>query len=222
MRIVMVLLFALTGLLTGWLVNLASDYLPLHGEGSRIYWPATVSPLFGKRSSVPSFWLDLSIEVLTLLIFAWFGLRFGLSGTGLLLAAGYVLFLLIAVIDWKYRLILNSVTYPAIIAVLAVHSLILHNDLRAILVGGLLAFGVFYLVFQLRPGQLGGGDVKLAGLIGLTFGFPQVLGALLVGAGVGGAAAVYLLLRRAGKHYRIPYAPFLCFGAIVILLYYSL
>ncbi len=221
----MALVLAFAGLLIGWLLNMASDYLPLHGdvpEAKRLPYPATFALLSGKRARISSFGLHLTAELLTMLAFGWLGIRFGLSGTFFILAAGFALFLLIALIDWKYRLILNSVTYPAIIAVLGLQALVLHNDIRSIIVGGMLAFGVFYMVFMLKPGQLGGGDVKLAGLIGLTFGFPQVLGALLVGAGVGGAAAGYLLLRSAGRQHRIPYAPFLCFGAIAILLYYSL
>jgi prepilin signal peptidase PulO-like enzyme (type II secretory pathway) len=74
---------------------------------------------------------------------------------------------------------------------------------------------------------LGGGDVKLALLIGLALGFPTVLWALLVGVGSGAVTAVTLLIisRRQpqkqawNRKSQIPYAPFLCLGAIIALLY---
>ncbi|MBK9613771.1 A24 family peptidase [Candidatus Amarobacter glycogenicus] len=85
--------------------------------------------------------------------------------------------------------------------------------------GGGLALAAFVLAAWLRPGDLGGGDVKLAALIGLIFGFPGVLWPLLLGVGLGGMAAAYLLLRGYGRRYHIPYAPFLSLGVFIARLY---
>ncbi len=70
----------------------------------------------------------------------------------------------------------------------------------------------------LQPGNLGGGDIKLALVMGALFGFPSVLLALLVGVGTGAIAAI-LLLRGKGKTAKMAYAPYLCLGAFVILLF---
>lgn len=220
----MIFAFALLGLLLGWLVNAASEYLPRFatkppsGLSARVPGLALLQFLPGHRSAAPYFRLHLGIELLSAAFLAGLGVTRSFNVAWGLLVFSFLVFLLIAVIDLKYRLILNIVTYPAIVVVLLVQLLILQQDVRVILVGGLLAFSIFFLVSYLKPGQLGGGDVKLAALIGLTFGFPQVLLALLVGAGVGAVAAGVLLARRAGLDYRIPYAPFLCFGAMITLL----
>jgi prepilin signal peptidase PulO-like enzyme (type II secretory pathway) len=223
----MLVVFVLTGLLVGWLLNIASDYLPRFAA-TPPQLPDAVRALaiiaILDRRHTNSIWLrlHLAVELLTAAFFLWLGARGDSAVNIVVLAATFSVFMLIAIIDLKYRLVLNVVTYPAMIATIAVQSFVLHHDLRSVIVGGGLAFGVFFLVATLKPGQLGGGDVKLAALIGLTFGFPGVLWALLVGAGAGGVMALILLSRRAGMKYRIAYAPYLCFGAIAILMYYSL
>ena len=79
---------------------------------------------------------------------------------------------------------------------------------------------VFLLAALIRRGGLGGGDIKLAALIGLVVGFPEVLWALAAGIVAGGIAALILVfLARWEIKSHIPYAPFLCLGAIIALLY---
>lgn len=223
----MVVIGLIVGLLVGWLVNVASDYLPRYATKPPVLPAMQVAPaILGvtnrERQAAPWFKLHLALEVLMAVFFGWLGLRGSFPAEALVVAIAVPLFVLIALIDLKYRLVLNVVVYPAMVLAVIAQVALLHQDVRYILVGGGLAFGVFFLAANLRPGQLGGGDVKLALLMGLMFGFPQVLFALLVGAGAGGIAAVYLLTRRAGMKHTIPYAPFLCFGAIAVLLYHSL
>jgi leader peptidase (prepilin peptidase)/N-methyltransferase len=90
----------------------------------------------------------------------------------------------------------------------------------AVLLGGAFGFAIFALAAFVRPGGLGGGDVKLATLIGLVFGFPNALWALMIGIFVGGTLAIFMLLSHRGdSKSEIPYAPFLCLGALVALYY---
>ncbi|MCA9973983.1 MAG: prepilin peptidase [Anaerolineales bacterium] len=136
------------------------------------------------------------------------------------LAAPVFCFLwLISLIDLKYRLVPNLLVYPALVVVLLHHLLLRPYSLAALLLGGGMAFAIFALTAWLRPGDLGGGDVKLATLIGFAFGFPDVLWALILGIGLGGAAAILLFLRTRNLKLHIPYAPFLCLGAWIALLY---
>jgi leader peptidase (prepilin peptidase)/N-methyltransferase len=94
------------------------------------------------------------------------------------------------------------------------------GDALAVLVGGAFGFAIFAAVALVRPGELGGGDVKLATWIGFVFGFPNALWALMVGVFAGGAIAVVLLASHRGdSKSEMPYAPFLCLGALVALLY---
>lgn len=202
---------AVIGIAAGWGINLLAVWLARIGAGVEDTLPgfALADLLRGRRPA----WLDVAVELGTGLFCGWAAL----TGNWVLLVA-YLFFALIAVIDLRYRLVLNIVTYPAIVIVLLGNLLVLHADPRHILLGGGLAFGIFFLTAWLKPDDLGWGDVKLAALLGFAFGFPQILWALLVGGGLGAVVAL-LLLRQHGKKYTIPYAPFLCLGAMIALLY---
>jgi len=162
----------------------------------------------------------LSVELLTAVLFAYLWGRFGPSWRLLLLALGCSFLLLVAIIDLRYRRVLNVLLYPAMAATLALHSLPSQGDTFAALLGGAVGLLPFLLVALVRPGGIGPGDVKLAFLIGLMVGFPQVVWALSLGILAGGVVALILLLtQRRGLESRIPYAPFLCFGAVLTLIY---
>jgi len=85
---------------------------------------------------------------------------------------------------------------------------------------GAVVTGVYFLVLFLLPGGgVGGGDVRLAPVIGALLGwlgrFELFLG-LAAGALIGGLAAVALLLaRRVGLKSHIAYGPAMCLGAWV-------
>ncbi len=196
----------LLGLLVGWLVNWASDALPRRlGRATAV-----------KRDD--AWWVVAGMSVAvaggTAVLFLYFGRQ-----EQWLALPTVAFFLLIALIDARYRLVFNVLVYPAIGLVLLYQLSAGTHAFLAVLLGGGLAFGAFALVAWLRPGSLGGGDVKLAALIGLLFGFPGVLWPLLMGVGAGGLAAGYWLWRGNGRAHHIPYAPFLCLGVILALIY---
>jgi prepilin signal peptidase PulO-like enzyme (type II secretory pathway) len=206
-------IFALAGLFAGWMVHQAADFLPrfspnIEKPPARLAAPA----VWDAVNARPRPWLGLhvGVELLSAAVFAWLGMRHA----GLVYAASYVLLLLVAVIDIKYRLVLNILVYPMMVA-----AMLINHNLLSLSLGGLFTFSVFFLTAWLMPGSIGGGDVKLAVLFGLFFGFPSVLWALLVGAGSGALAAVFLLTRRKNRRSQIAYAPYLCLGAMVALLF---
>jgi prepilin signal peptidase PulO-like enzyme (type II secretory pathway) len=214
---------ALTGIVIALAAIWASDLLPRLSASARSHQPdrPCASHLFGSQWR----WLHGASLLVSAGFAAYLWARFGETGQSLLLGGLYGFLLLITLIDLKYRLVLNLLTYPALALTLAVQAVTRRSEVGAALVGAALAFSMFFLAALLRPGDLGGGDVKLAALIGLWFGFPSALWALLVGVGLGGAAAASLALaaRRDGRtqpgRIHLPYAPFLCLGALAALLY---
>ncbi len=84
------------------------------------------------------------------------------------------------------------------------------------LLAGALGYGLFYLIYILSRGGMGGGDVRLAGLLGLVLGLKQLACALLI-AFVAGAIVSLLLLAsgRANRKTAIPFGPFLAIGCYV-------
>jgi len=223
----MMVLVGVIGWLAGWLINRASDYLPRFASTrapEKLARPITIPALVALASGRAAWrdgWTRLHavVEAGSAVFFGVMWWQLGATTALLFTLVGYCFFALIAVIDFKYRLVLNVLTYPALVALLVFNLLALPEQRTAILLGGGMAFAIFFLTAWLRPGELGGGDVKLATVIGVTFGFPQMLLALLVGAGIGAGVAVMMMLtRQAGRKTRIPYAPFLCLGAMALLL----
>lgn len=217
MMVIPLLGIGAVGIFAGWLICRAADYAPRFAA-DRALRKSAVRPL-----TPPASWaalrgpvdrLALGVELLSaavlMLCFARFGINLAFAST----VAVYLLFLLIAVIDLKHRLILNAMTYPALVL-----ALLFSPNPPLAAAGGAFVFVLFALAAWLKPGQLGGGDVKLAALLGVIFGFPGALWALWVGAGLGAVVALALLLRKWDFGRTMPYAPFLCFGALVALLY---
>jgi leader peptidase (prepilin peptidase)/N-methyltransferase len=125
----------------------------------------------------------------------------------------------IAVIDLRTRRIPDALLVPAAFAATLLAAL--HGSLVVALAAGVGAFVSFWLLRRLsvREGNaaLGGGDVKLAGLIGLACG-PSLPMALLVGTGIGAALALALLLAGRPRRSFFPYGPALAVGAVVAIL----
>lgn len=83
-------------------------------------------------------------------------------------------------------------------------------------VGGALMFA-FYLLLRAAGGGMGGGDVKLAGVLGLALGWsgwPALAVGAVAGFVLGGLyGALLLALRRAGRRTAVPFGPWMLLGA---------
>lgn len=114
--------------------------------------------------------------------------------------------------------------YPATVALLVAAALVERDGaalVRSLLAGAALLGG--YLVLALlRAGGLGGGDVKLAGLVGLAlgwWGWPTVLWGAALGFVLSAAASLALLaLRRVRRQDAVAFGPFLLGGALLAVL----
>jgi leader peptidase (prepilin peptidase) / N-methyltransferase len=133
-----------------------------------------------------------------------------------------VLSIMLAVVDAQTHRLPNRYVLPGILtgAVLLSAAALLAGDparLLSTLGGGAACFAVFFVLRMLARGALGGGDVKLAGLIGVHLGFvgwEAVLAGPIVGIVLAGLSALILLAaRRAGPRSRIALGPFLLAGA---------
>ena len=127
-----------------------------------------------------------------------------------------VLLLAIAIIDIRSRQIPNKLLLIGIIVTLP--SIFLLGSFLSGVIGGCVGFVLFGILYLVAPDKVGAGDVKLACLIGLMVGFPLVLLslslAILIGGVISWALVAFKRVRVSGN---IPFAPFLCSGAIVSL-----
>ncbi|HET6985035.1 MAG TPA: prepilin peptidase [Kribbella sp.] len=133
----------------------------------------------------------------------------------------------LAAIDIAVQRLPNRLTlllYPGLIALFGLATAVAGHPsylLRALL-GGLVLGGGYFVLALLSRGQLGGGDVKLAGGIGIALGW---LGwpTLLVGASLGfvlmGVVSLVLLIAgRITLQHSISFGPFMLGGALVAIL----
>jgi leader peptidase (prepilin peptidase)/N-methyltransferase len=146
--------------------------------------------------------------------------RHGLDPRGALAAGVLFVVVVLAAIDLRWGLLPNRIVIPAAGAVLAAQLAVSPAHAAECAVAAAGAAALLLLPGLLEPGAVGMGDVKLAALLGATFGahvIPALTLGFLAAAPVAGAL---LVLRRAGAGPRrsIPMGPFLGFGAAVALL----
>lgn len=229
------LIYGLLGLLTGSLLNFTCDFLPLwrrgqaslrsylRGHGVQVAWLNWLrNQRWLPRIRHSPFGRGLAVELVTASLFAILWQYYGLSSRLLLMTLYTCLFVIIFVIDLEHRLVLNVVTLGATLVALAASLVQPNPSISSALLGGVVGFGLFYLLAIAYPGAMGAGDVKLAGVIGLMTGYPYVITALVLGVLVGGVVAVLLLtIGNRDRRSHIPYAPCMVTGAMLTLVYGS-
>lgn len=130
------------------------------------------------------------------------------------------LLLIISVIDIDTGLIPDVLSLSGIVAGFALSFFTPRLSWLDSLLGIVLGGGIFYLIakgYELirRKDGLGGGDVKLLGMIGAFIGWPGVAFTILVSSVVGTIIALPLMWRSGkGLGASLPYGPFLAFGAV--------
>jgi leader peptidase (prepilin peptidase)/N-methyltransferase len=136
------------------------------------------------------------------------------------------IFICIFFIDLEHKIILDR--FQIALLVLGVASIFFDKDASwgSHIIGGLAGFVVFYLIswgFEITRHKegLGGGDVKLAGVVGLLLGWERLLLGLLI-ATIPAAIIMALLSRgKEGEEREFPFAPFLVIGFGISMLFGS-
>lgn len=136
-----------------------------------------------------------------------------------------VVSVVLAVTDVRRRRLPDVVVLPATIAavlVLSIAAAATGRPARAadVALGALGAFGACLLVRLARPEAFGGGDVKLAALVGAHlgwFGPDAVASGIALGFVAAGCAAVGVVAA-GGRGASLPFGPFLLLGAWVRVL----
>jgi leader peptidase (prepilin peptidase)/N-methyltransferase len=175
---------------------------------------AAGSPVGGRRWSVPVPALPAAAAVALTGV-----LRLGATSGGVIAAGVLGLLTVIAAIDLRWRLVPNIIVGPATAAVLTWQLAFAPGRAVEWIAAAVGAPLLLLLPSLVKPGAVGMGDVKLAGLLGAALG-TAVLPALMLGFLSVVPASVLLLVRggAAARRSVIPFAPFMSFGAAVMLL----
>ena len=166
-----------------------------------------------------------AVELGTAALFAVLAARF--ADTVAVLPAFLVLgaaLVAISLIDLEHFIVPNRIVYPTLFAMapLLVVAANVEDDLASIrgaVLGGLLGFGILFLIHFVSPKGMGFGDVRLAGLLGVALGWLD-LGHVLLGLFLGFLTASVVSLTLIGlkvrsRKDRIPFGPFLALGGML-------
>ena len=164
--------------------------------------------------------VEFITSALLVLAYLRFGLTWDFAARSIL-----ILFMILTFsIDLKHRIIPDVLTFPGIILGFLLSFLVrspsVWNSLLGILVGG----GMFYLSAILgellfKKESMGGGDIKLAMMLGAFLGWQNIILVLLLSALLGSLiGGVALFISKDVKETRtIPFGPFLALGAIIAM-----
>jgi leader peptidase (prepilin peptidase) / N-methyltransferase len=164
------------------------------------------------------------VELITAGVFIWHYLVFGwtpLLAVRLLFAASMVA---LFAIDLEHHLLPDAITLPGI-AVGLVASLFLPPGIADALIGTLVGGGVLWLIgeayFRYSGEEgLGGGDVKMLGMIGAFLGWKLVLVTMMLSSVAGSVIGVAVIAwHRGGLKRALPFGTFLALAALAASLY---
>jgi leader peptidase (prepilin peptidase)/N-methyltransferase len=236
-----ILVFVL-GLAIGSFLNVCIYRLPLKKS---ILFPPSFCPRCGKRikfyDNIPLLSYILlrgrcrhcqqrisliypAVELLNGLLFLLLFFRYGPSWD---FAAKAILFsslVVIFFIDLKYQIIPDAITLPGIIVGLGFSILTRSPDFLQSLLGLLAGGGVLYLIALIgdkvfKKESMGGGDIKLAAMLGAFLGWQKVLLVFFLGSFLGALVGIIALLfsEEAREKRLIPFGPFLAAATLLAI-----
>ena len=165
------------------------------------------------------------IELGTGILFGLAAMKFGLSIELVVYAAFFWVLVVLTVIDLEHKLLPNRIVFPTFIAGwvgLTVAALVdgAPERLWGALVGALIFGGFFFVVALIVPAGMGGGDVKLAFVLGTFLGYLDAPGSVLAGMFfaflLGGIIGIIILVASGGdRKTAVPFGPFLALGTVI-------
>jgi leader peptidase (prepilin peptidase)/N-methyltransferase len=194
----------------------------------------------------PISWRYPAVELLNGLMYVWTVREFGFGGEMFLVMAFCSALIVVTFIDYDHQIIPDVITLPGMLlglmlaplfmSVLAdplpFHSgsLLPHagpyltgflNSFIGLLFGATPLFAIGLLWEKLRNVEaMGGGDVKLMGMVGSFLGWKGALLTIMLGALAGSVVGITLILLKRHKMDKvIPFGPFLAVGAVVAMFY---
>jgi leader peptidase (prepilin peptidase)/N-methyltransferase len=199
-----------------------------------------------RKCGEPISWRYPAVELLNGLLYVWIVREFWLGGEALLLMAFCSSLIVITFIDFDHQIIPDVITLPGMLVGLTLapffmtalgDALPFHldhfvphagpyltgflNSCIGLLLGGLPLFTIGWIWEKLRHVEaMGGGDVKLMGMVGSFLGWKGALLTIMLGALAGSVVGIVLIsLKRHQMGKVIPFGPFLAAGAVLAAFY---
>jgi len=165
------------------------------------------------------------VELLTGIIYLIIYLIYGLSIQSLIYIILSSALIIIAFIDLNEQIVPDVISLPGIgvglILSFFVPYLSFINSALGVVVGGgiiLIIALVGSMIFKKEA--MGGGDVKLAAMIGAFLGWRYTIISLFLGFFLGDLAGIFLILSKIkSKEDMVPFGPFIALGSLITLLW---
>ncbi|HHV72547.1 MAG TPA: prepilin peptidase [Clostridia bacterium] len=145
--------------------------------------------------------------------------KFGLEKELIVFLFLMSLLIIISFIDLYFKIIPNSLVLLGGIVGVPL-SLWRGLTIQEIVLGSLVGFLIMLSIALVSKGGMGGGDVKLVGMLGLYLGWRLILITLFLSFLVGAVGGIILIMLKIKdrKDY-IPFGPFIAFGAMLAVLF---
>jgi leader peptidase (prepilin peptidase)/N-methyltransferase len=174
----------------------------------------------------PISWRYPLVESVNALLYLYFLLQFGLSLEFLVFCYLATVLLVVFFVDLDFQIIPDQLTYSSMVLGLLVALLPGGIDIASACIGLLVGGGALYLIAMLgdmlfKKESMGGGDIKLAAMLGAFLGWQKVLLIFLSSAVIGLVVSVVVMAFSAKLRQErvIPFGPFLALAAVVAMLY---
>ncbi len=151
------------------------------------------------------------------------------DGLGVVFAAhAFLSSALIAIffIDFEFQIIPDKITLPGILVGLGfsffTHQPGIVDAILGVVVGGCALLAVAYLgEWLFKKDAMGGGDIKMAAMMGAFVGWQKILLVFMTGAVIGliGSLVWMAISAKIREERLIPFGPFLAIAAIVVIMY---
>lgn len=169
------------------------------------------------------------IELGTAILFALAAAKFDLTVEAFIYSAFFWVLVVLTVIDLDHKLLPDRVVYPAFVVgwIALVAAALADSDagrLTDAAMGALIFGGFFFLVAFIYPAGMGGGDIKLAFVLGTFIGYLGAPGLVLIGMFlsflIGSVVGVGLMVASdKGRKTQVPFGPFLAAGTVAAILW---
>jgi leader peptidase (prepilin peptidase)/N-methyltransferase len=165
------------------------------------------------------------VELLTGLIYLIIYLTYGLSVQTLIYIILSSALIIIAFIDLNQQIVPDIISLPGIVIGFILSFFVSYisfiNSALGVLVGGgiILIIGMAGSII-FKKEAMGGGDVKLAAMIGAFLGWRYIIISLFLGFFLGALAGIILILSKIkSREDVVPFGPFIVLGSFITLLW---
>lgn len=159
------------------------------------------------------------IELLNGIVYALLFYRYGLTLYTLLYGIISSLLIVISIIDLKTQTIPDGLNLFGVIVVVFLGIYMFRGNYSTHFFGFLFGFGLF-LVIAMITNAMGGGDIKLMGVLGLLFGLTGIIFVTVISFIYGAIISIMLIAtKKATRKDYIPFGPFIALAALTYILY---